>query len=120
MLTDTSAYLSYGEQDAQLAQQITQDQQALDTLRLLTTSTRLRTDQLRRATEDTWDQVVDLKQQLAKAEKQLERLKKQKKLAWERQKAQLASIIKNKKQMLAAAAAMRSHATAGCRVASTR
>jgi murein DD-endopeptidase MepM/ murein hydrolase activator NlpD len=107
VLTDTSAYLSYGEQDAQLAQQITQDQQALDTLRLLTTSTRLRTDQLRRATEDTWDQVVDLKRELARAEKQLERLKKQKKLAWERQQAQLASIIKNKKQMLAAAAAMR-------------
>jgi murein DD-endopeptidase MepM/ murein hydrolase activator NlpD len=108
VLTDTSAYLSYGEQDAQLAKQITQDQQALDTLRLLTTSTRLRTDQLRRATEDTWDQVVDLKQQLAKAVNQLERLKKQKKLAWERQKNQLASIIKNKKQMQAAAAAMRS------------
>ena len=108
VLTDTSAYLSYGEQDAQLAQQITQDQQALDTLRLLTTSTRLRTDQLRRATEDTWDQVVDLKQELAKAEAQLERLQKQKKAAWKRQQAQLASIIKNKKQMLAAAAAMRS------------
>ena len=107
-LTDTSAYLSYGEQDAQLAQQITQDQQALDTLRLLTTSTRLRTDQLRRATEDTWDQVVDLKRELARAEAQLERLKKQKKAAWQRQKSQLASIIKNKKQMQAAAAKMRS------------
>jgi murein DD-endopeptidase MepM/ murein hydrolase activator NlpD len=107
VLTDTSAYLSYGEQDAQLAQQITQDQQALDALRLLTTSTRLRTDQLRRATEDTWAQVVDLKQGLAKAERQLEALKKAKQLAWKQQQAQLASIIQNKKQMAQAAAAMR-------------
>jgi murein DD-endopeptidase MepM/ murein hydrolase activator NlpD len=108
VLTDTSAYLSYGEQDAQLAAQITQDQQALDALRLLTTSTRLRTDQLRRATEDTWDQVVDLRRELRKAENQLEKLKKRKEAAWKAQQARLASIIRNKKQMRQAAAAMRS------------
>ena len=107
VLTDTSAFLSYGEQDAQLAAQITQDQQALDALRLLTTSTRLRTDQLRRATEDTWDQVEDQRRQLRKAENQLEDLKKRKEAAWKAQQARLATIIKNKKQMRQAAAAMR-------------
>ena len=30
VLTDTSAYLSYGDQDAQLAAEIVEDQQALD------------------------------------------------------------------------------------------
>jgi murein DD-endopeptidase MepM/ murein hydrolase activator NlpD len=107
VLTDTSAFLSYGEQDAQLAAQITQDQQALDALRLLTTSTRLRTDQLRRATEDTWDQVIDLRRELRRAENQLEKLKKRKEAAWRAQQARLATIITNKKQMRAAAAAMR-------------
>jgi murein DD-endopeptidase MepM/ murein hydrolase activator NlpD len=107
VLTDTSSYLAIGEQDAQLAEQIAQDQQALDSLRLLTTSTRLRTDQIRRDTEDTWDMVVALRQQLKAAERRLKVLERKKEAAWERQQAALASIIKNKKQMLAAAAAMR-------------
>jgi murein DD-endopeptidase MepM/ murein hydrolase activator NlpD len=107
VLTDTSAFLAYGEQDAQLAKQITQDQQALDTLRLLTTSTRLQTDQLRRATEDTWDQVVGLKQELKKAERQMEKLKERKQAALKAQRAAYASIISSKKAAAAAAAAMR-------------
>jgi murein DD-endopeptidase MepM/ murein hydrolase activator NlpD len=106
VLSDTSAYLSYGEQDAQLAAQIRQDQQALDTLRLLTTSTRLQTDQLRRATEDTWDQVVDLKKGLAKAERQMKKMKKRKQVALKRQRAAYASIIANKKSAQRARAAM--------------
>ena len=44
----------------------TQDQQALDSLRLLTASTRLRTDQLRRATLDTQAQVEALRSQPAR------------------------------------------------------
>ena len=67
VLTDTSAYLAYGDQDAQLARQITQDQQALDGLRLLTTSTRLRTDQLRRETLDTQARVEELRAALREA-----------------------------------------------------
>jgi len=106
-LTETSNNLAFGDQDAQLSAQIQQDQQALDSLRLLTTSTRLRTDQLRRDTEDTWSQVATLKRQLKAAKKRLVRLEKRKEAAWERQKAQLASILTNKKQVQAAAAAMR-------------
>ena len=107
VLTDTSAHLAFGDQDAQLSAQLTRDQQALDSLRLLTTSTRLRTDQLRRETENTEAKVKDLKQDLKAAERQMRKLKRKKEAAWERQKAQLASILKNKKDVQAAAAAMR-------------
>ena len=108
VLTDTSAYLAYGDQDAQLATQISQDQQALDSLRLLTTSTRLRTDQLRRETEDTWAKVQDLKQELRAAERQLQALKKRTEKAKERQEAQMRQIVKNKQQAARMAAKMRS------------
>ena len=48
VLTQASAYLAYGDQDAQLARDISDDQASLDSLRSLTASTRYRTDQLRR------------------------------------------------------------------------
>jgi murein DD-endopeptidase MepM/ murein hydrolase activator NlpD len=98
VLTDTSAYLAYGDQDAQLARQITQDQQALDSLRLLTTSTRLRTDQLRRATLETQAQVEALRASLREARKRLELLERKTERARERQQAQIAVIAKNKKE----------------------
>ena len=53
-LSQASAYLSYGDQEAALVAAITDDQQALDSLRLLTTATRLRTDKLRRDTSIHW------------------------------------------------------------------
>jgi murein DD-endopeptidase MepM/ murein hydrolase activator NlpD len=107
VLTDTSALLAYGDQDAQLALQITQDQQALDSLRLLTTSTRLRTDQLRRETEDTWDKVAELKRELGQSERRLNTLEKRTEAAKKRQEAQMRLIVRNKKQAAAAARQMR-------------
>ena len=101
VLTDTSAYLSYGEQDKQLALQIAQDQQALDSLRLLTTSTRLRTDQLRRETLDTQAKVVELREQLREAKQRLAQLEARTEKARERQKAAIARIAVNKKQAMA-------------------
>jgi murein DD-endopeptidase MepM/ murein hydrolase activator NlpD len=98
VLTDTSAYLAYGDQDAQLARQITQDQQALDSLRLLTASTRLRTDQLRRATLDTQAQVQSLRRNLNQAKRRLEKLERKTEKARERQRAQILVIAKNKKE----------------------
>jgi murein DD-endopeptidase MepM/ murein hydrolase activator NlpD len=98
VLTDTSAYLSYGDQDAQLAEQIVQDQQALDNLRLLTTSTRLHTDQLRRDTLETQAQVEELKESLREAKKRLEQIEKRTEKLLERQKAHMQTIIKNKAQ----------------------
>ncbi len=98
VLTDTSAFLSYGDQDAQLARQIVEDQQALDNLRLLTTSTRLQTDQLRRDTLDTQAEVDSLRKELAAASRRLKVLEKKTERARERQEAQVRQIIRNKKQ----------------------
>jgi murein DD-endopeptidase MepM/ murein hydrolase activator NlpD len=98
VLTDTSAYLAYGDQDAQLAQQITQDQQALDSLRLLTTSTRLRTDQLRRATLETQAQVEQLRASLRQAKARLNWLEAKTERLRERQAAQILAIAASKKE----------------------
>jgi murein DD-endopeptidase MepM/ murein hydrolase activator NlpD len=98
VLTGTSAYLAYGDRDAQLARQIVEDQQALDNLRLLTTSTRLHTDQLRRDTLDTQAQVEKLRSGLRAAERRLAALKRKTERARERQEAQVQFIVKNKKQ----------------------
>lgn len=98
VLTDTSAYLAYGDHDAQLARQITQDQQALDNLRLLTASTRLRTDQLRRATLETQAQVLELRASLRQARARLARLEKKTEKARERQAAQILALAKTKKE----------------------
>ena len=98
VLTDTSAYLAYGDQDAQLARQITQDQQALDNLRLLTTSTRLQTDQLRRATLETQAQVEELREKLREAKARLAQLEKQTEKARERQAAQILALAATKKE----------------------
>ena len=98
VLTDTSAYLAYGDQDAQLARQIVQDQQALDGLRLLTTSTRLRTDQLRRETLDTQAQVEELRASLREAKQRLLVLEHRTEQARERQAAQVLAIARTKKE----------------------
>jgi len=112
VLSDTSAYLAYGDQDAQLSEQIQQDQQALDSLRLLTTSTRLRTDQLRRETENTEEKVVELRRKLSQAERRLKVLEKKTEKAKERQQAQMRLIVTNRKEAAAAAAKMRSQRNA--------
>jgi murein DD-endopeptidase MepM/ murein hydrolase activator NlpD len=98
VLTDTSAYLAYGDQDAQLARQITQDQQALDGLRLLTTSTRLQTDRLRRATLETQAQVLELRETLREAKARLLKLEKATERARERQQAQILALAATKKE----------------------
>ena len=98
VLTDTSAYLAYGDRDAQLARQIVQDQQALDGLRLLTTSTRLRTDQLRRDTLDTQARVEELRAALREAKARLAKLERKTEKARERQAAQVLALAKTKKE----------------------
>lgn len=97
VVSDTSAYLAYGEQDAQLAAAIAQDQQALDSLRLLTSSTRIRTDQLRRAAVDSAEQIAARKAELAKARAALARLEAKTKRLQERQRARFQTIARNKK-----------------------
>jgi murein DD-endopeptidase MepM/ murein hydrolase activator NlpD len=97
-LTETSAYLAYGDQDAQLAQAITEDQQALDTLRLLTTSTRLRTDQLRRDTIDTQNDIKARRDELNKAKRRLFKLEKKTERIEKAQEARYRQLVKNEKQ----------------------
>ena len=71
VMSQANAYLAYGDQDKQLAQDIASDQQALDALRLVTTSTRLRTDQLRRATIEAREQIEARKAELKEAQRRL-------------------------------------------------
>ncbi|MFV2063763.1 MAG: murein hydrolase activator EnvC [Chloroflexota bacterium] len=97
-LSETSAYLAYGDQDAQLAQDITEDQQALDTLRLLTTSTRLRTDQLRRDTIEVQDQIKERKAELNVAKRRLLRLEKKTERIQAAQQARYRQLVKNEKE----------------------
>ena len=74
VMSQANAYLAYGDQDKQLAQDIASDQQALDALRLVTTSTRLRTDQLRRATIEAREQIQARRAELREAMQRLEAL----------------------------------------------
>lgn len=63
VMSNAAAYLAYGDQDAELAQGIQQDQASLDSLRRLTAATRYRTDQLRR---DAQAAAADVRDQQAK------------------------------------------------------
>ena len=97
VLNDASAYLAYGDQDARLAEEITSDQQAIDTLRLLTTATRLQTDKLRRDTADTKDLIRERRFQLNAQKRKLERLEKKTERIQRNQQAQYRTIVKNAK-----------------------
>ena len=98
VLNDASAYLAYGDQDAQLAEEITSDQQALDTLRLLTTSTRLQTDKLRRDTEDTKAEIRSRRAELKGQKRALKRLEKKTEKIKAAQQARYRSLVKNEKE----------------------
>ncbi|CAN5604100.1 hypothetical protein BH23CHL8_BH23CHL8_27430 [soil metagenome] len=98
VLSQASAYLAYGDQDAQMAQAIASDQQALDALRSLTTSTRLRTDQLRRATIETRDQIQARKAELKAAQRRLAALERKTKKVQDRQQARYRQLVRNKRE----------------------
>jgi murein DD-endopeptidase MepM/ murein hydrolase activator NlpD len=63
VLSTTSAYLAYGDQDVELARSIAADQASLDSLQVQVAATRYRTDQLRRDSESA---EADLQAQQAK------------------------------------------------------
>ena len=75
VLTNASAYISFGQEDAALAASIAQDQAALDSLQRITQATRYRTDGLRRDAEATERQLQAQKQKLRNAQRQLGALK---------------------------------------------
>ena len=97
VLSQASAYLAYGDQDAALVAEIAEDQQALDTLRLLTAATRLRTDKLRRDTIETQQQIEARRAELAAARAQLVKLEKKTKRIQQAQKARYRQLVKNER-----------------------
>ena len=97
VLSQASAYLAYGDQDAALVRRSTEDQQALDTLRLLTAATRLRTDKLRRDTIETQQQIEARRAELAAARAQLVKLEKKTQRIQQAQKARYRQLVKNER-----------------------
>ena len=109
VLTQASAYLAYGDQDAQLANDISDDQASLDSLRTLTASTRYRTDQLRR---DAQASAIDLVSQQARLQEAKDKSAKLEQRVKDIQDQQLAaaSKIANNKQKIAALVAKQAKA----------
>ncbi len=104
VLTAANAYLSYGDQDARLAQAIATDQRALDSLRALTTATRYRTDALRRDTQDAEAELRGQKERLARAKERLLKLETQTKEIREGQLSQFRAVTGNARKQAAAVA----------------
>ncbi len=98
VLSDASAYLAYGDQDAQMAQQIAADQASLDSLRAVTAATRYRTDQLRRAAQDSANDLRAQKQTLAAAKARYKRLERRTRAIQRRQLARAHQIAANQRQ----------------------
>jgi murein DD-endopeptidase MepM/ murein hydrolase activator NlpD len=97
VLSQASAYLAYGDQDAALVRAITQDQQALDTLRLLTAATGLRTDKLRRDTIETQQQIEARRAELAAARARLVKLEKRTERIQRAQKERYRELVKDER-----------------------
>ena len=98
VVSNASAYLAYGDQDAQEAAAITQDQASLDSLRAVTAATRYRTDVLRQAKQDA---AVDLKAQkavLAAAKAKLHKLEQKTRAIQRRQLAKAHKIAYTQRQ----------------------
>jgi murein DD-endopeptidase MepM/ murein hydrolase activator NlpD len=98
VLSQASAYLAYGDQDAALVAEIADGQQALDTLRLLTAATRLRTDKLRRDTIETQQQIEARRAELAVARARLLKLEKQTQRMKAAHEARYRELVKNEKE----------------------
>ncbi|MCY7418465.1 MAG: peptidoglycan DD-metalloendopeptidase family protein [Chloroflexi bacterium] len=98
VVSDASAYLAYGDQDAQMAQDIADDQASLDSLRAVTAATRYRTDQLRRAKEDAAADLRAQKAKLADAKARLARLEAKTQAIQKKQMAKARTIAANQRQ----------------------
>lgn len=98
VLSDASAYLAYGDQDAQMARDIEEDQAALDSLRAVTAATRYRTDQLRRAAQDAAADLHAQKTVLAAAKAKLLRLEKKTRKLQRQQLAKARQIAANQRE----------------------
>ena len=98
VVSNASAYLSFGDQDAQMAAAIAQDQASLDSLRAVTAATRYRTDLLRQAQQDAATDLKAQKAVLAAAKAKLHKLEKKTKAIQRKQLAKARKIAANQAQ----------------------
>lgn len=98
VLSDTSAYMAYSEQDSEMAQEIEQEQDALDSLRAVTAATRYRKDQLRRAAQAAADDIKVQRAKLQDTMARYEKLEKKYKAIRKKQAAKARRIAANKRQ----------------------
>jgi murein DD-endopeptidase MepM/ murein hydrolase activator NlpD len=86
-LADASNFLSFGDQDAQLAEAIERDQQSLDEMHRTTTATRYRTDQLRVEVRHQAIRIRQQREKLQAAKRRLDDLAARTRRTQERQQA---------------------------------
>jgi murein DD-endopeptidase MepM/ murein hydrolase activator NlpD len=109
VLSDASAYMTLSEQDSQIAKEIEDEQAAIDSLRAVTSATKYRKDQLRRATMAAADDISVQRGKLNTAMAQYKRLEQKYKKIRAKQAARARRIAGNRRQ---AAAYMRRQAAA--------
>ncbi len=98
VLSDSSAYLAYSEQDSQMAGEIQEEQQALDSLRAVTAATRYRKDQLRRAAQAAADDIKVQRGKLHETMAKYQKLERKVKAIRKKQAAKAHRIAANKRQ----------------------
>lgn len=98
VLSDTSAYMAYSEQDSEMATEIEQEQDALDSLRAVTAATRYRKDQLRRAAQAAADDIKVQRAKLNGTMARYEKLEKKYKAIRKKQSQKARKIAANKRQ----------------------
>jgi len=104
VLSQASAYLSLGQQDANMAASITDDQASLDSLRRLTVATHFRTDQLRQDAETSATDLIAQQASLAQVQKKLNALTAQTRAVQDQQAAAWNRINDNQDKVNAALA----------------
>jgi murein DD-endopeptidase MepM/ murein hydrolase activator NlpD len=98
VLADVSSHLRFGNQDAQLAQQIERDEQSLDALRQTTEATRYRTDQVRLEVRRQQLKIEAQRAKLIAARKQLEILEAATRRLQAQQLASYRRVVRSKAQ----------------------
>lgn len=98
VLSDASAYVAYSEQDSAMAEEIEQEQDALDSLRAVTAATRYRKDQLRRAAQAAADDIKAQKAKLDGTMAKYHKLEQKYKAIRKKQAARARRIASNRRQ----------------------
>jgi murein DD-endopeptidase MepM/ murein hydrolase activator NlpD len=97
-LSDASNFLSFGDQDAQLAEAIERDQKSLDEMHRTTTATRYRTDQLRVEVRQQAVRIRQQREELKAAKRRLDALAARTRRIHERQQANYERLGQNRRE----------------------